>query len=72
MNWWRLFAYRQTWAFILLKFLTDPISWFWLIWLPDFFNTTRHLDIKNSWPHLVTIYLLAALLSIAGGWSGGL
>ncbi|MGD0745903.1 MAG: MFS transporter [Verrucomicrobiota bacterium] len=71
VSWWRLFAHRQTWAFVLLKFLTDPISWFWLIWLPDFFNSTRHLDIQNSWPHLVTIYLLAAVLSIIGGWSGG-
>ena len=71
VNWWKLFRLRQTWAFVVLKFLTDPISWFWLIWLPDFFNQTRHLDIKNSWPHLVTIYLIAALLSIGGGWSGG-
>ena len=72
VSWWSLFGYRQTWGFVLLKFLTDPISWFWLIWLPDFFNKTRHLDIKNSWPHLVTIYLIAAVLSIAGGWSGGI
>ena len=72
LSWWRLFVFPQTWGFVLLKFLTDPISWFWLIWLPDFFNKTRHLDIKNSWPHLVTIYLIAALLSIGGGWSGGL
>lgn len=70
VNWLRLFAHRQTWAFLLLKFLTDPISWFWLIWLPDFFNTTRHLDIKNSWPHLMTIYLIAISLSIGGGWWG--
>jgi ACS family hexuronate transporter-like MFS transporter len=72
VSWWKLLTLRQTWAFVVLKFLTDPISWFWLIWLPDFFNKIRHLDIKNSWPHLVTIYLIAALLSIGGGWSGGL
>jgi len=72
VSWWRLFGLRQTWAFIALKFLTDPISWFWLIWLPDFFNKTRHLDIKNSWPHLVTIYLIAILLSVGGGWTGGI
>jgi ACS family hexuronate transporter-like MFS transporter len=71
VSWAGLFRHRQTWAFVLLKFLTDPISWFWLIWLPDFFNKTRHLNIKNSWPHLVTIYLIAALLSIAGGWLSG-
>jgi MFS transporter, ACS family, aldohexuronate transporter len=70
VSWWRLFAHRQTWAFVLLKFLTDPISWFWLIWLPDFFNTTRHLDIQHSWPQLMTIYLIAVSLSIGGGWWG--
>jgi len=72
VNWWKLFKLRQTWAFVALKFLTDPISWFWLIWLPDFFNKTRHLDIQHSWPQLVTIYLIAASLSIGGGWSGGI
>ena len=69
-SWWRLFGHRETWAFVALKFLTDPISWFWLIWLPDFFNTARHLDIKESWPDLMTIYLIAISLSIGGGWWG--
>ena len=72
VTWWKLFGLRQTWAFVALKFLTDPISWFWLIWLPDFFHQTRHLEIKNSWPHLVTIYLIAILLSIGSGWTGGI
>ena len=49
------------------KFLTDPVWWFFLIWLPDFFKKTRHLDIKNSWLHLVTIYGVVTVLSIWGG-----
>jgi ACS family hexuronate transporter-like MFS transporter len=69
--WWKLFALRQTWAIVLLKFLTDPVSWFFLTWLPDFFNQTRGLDIKNSWKHLITIYLIALVLSISGGWVTG-
>ena len=69
--WRRLFTYRQTWAYILVKFLTDPISWFWLIWLPDFFNKTRGFDITGSWMQLVAIYTISLLLSIAGGWFSG-
>jgi ACS family hexuronate transporter-like MFS transporter len=71
VNWWRLFAYRQTWAYMLTKLLTDPISWFWLIWLPDFFKKTRGMDIQKSWLYLVTIYAVSLLLSIAGGWFTG-
>ncbi len=71
VSWWKLFALRQTWAILLLKFLTDPVSWFFLTWLPDFFKKTRGLDIKSSWIHLVTIYAIALVLSIAGGWVTG-
>jgi len=69
--WRHLFKYRQTWSFIMGKFLTDPVWWFFLIWLPDFFKKTRHLDIKNSWVHLVTIYVIVTVLSIFGGWVTG-
>lgn len=70
-SWVGLLRYRQTWSFILAKFMTDPVWWFFLIWLPDYFKKTRGLDIKQSWIHLVTIYLIATVLSIAGGWLTG-
>jgi ACS family hexuronate transporter-like MFS transporter len=67
-----LLRYRQTWSFIVGKFLTDPVWWFFLIWLPDYFkNSAFHLDIKNSWPHLMTIYAIVTSLSIGGGWVTG-
>jgi MFS transporter, ACS family, hexuronate transporter len=69
--WLRLLSYRQTWSFIVGKFLTDPVWWFFLIWLPDYFKQTRGLDIKHSWIHLVTIYFVVTVLSIAGGWVTG-
>lgn len=69
--WSKLLSYRQTWAFIIAKFATDPIWWFFLIWLPDFFKKTRGLDIKTSWIHLVTIYAIVTVLSIIGGWVTG-
>jgi MFS transporter, ACS family, hexuronate transporter len=70
-SWGSLLRYRQTWAFLIAKGLTDPIWWFFLIWLPDFFKQTRGLDIKTSWIHLVTIYAIVTVLSIGGGWVTG-
>jgi ACS family hexuronate transporter-like MFS transporter len=70
-SWGNLLRYRQTWAFLIAKGLTDPIWWFFLIWLPDFFKQTRGLDIKKSWIHLVTIYAIVTVLSILGGWVTG-
>ena len=71
VDWWGLFRFRATWAYLLTKFLTDPISWFWLIWLPDFFKKTRGLEVQKSWVHLVTIYTISMGLSIVGGWFSG-
>lgn len=71
MSWLSLLKYRQTWAFVVAKFLTDPVWWFFLIWLPDFFKKTRGLDIKHSWVHLVTIYSIVTALSVVGGWLTG-
>ncbi len=69
--WISLFAYSQTWSFVIAKFLTDPVWFFLLIWLPDYFKKTRGLDIKHSWPHLMTIYALVTVLSLAGGYFPG-
>ena len=71
MGWRRSLRHRETWAFIVAKFMTDPVWWFFLIWLPDYFKATRGLNIKKSWVHLVTIYAIVTVLSIAGGWVTG-
>jgi MFS transporter, ACS family, hexuronate transporter len=71
IGWLAILRYRQAWSFIVAKFLTDPVWWFFLTWLPDFFKKTRGLDIKKSWPHLVSIYVIVTVLSIIGGWLAG-
>jgi MFS transporter, ACS family, hexuronate transporter len=71
LGWFAILRYRQAYAFIIAKFLTDPVWWFFLIWLPDFFKKTRGLDIKKSWLHLVSIYAIVTVLSIIGGWLAG-
>jgi ACS family hexuronate transporter-like MFS transporter len=60
--------YRQTWAFALGKFLTDPVWWLYLFWIPDFLNRTYAIDLRTIGPPLVTIYLIADIGSIGGGW----
>jgi len=69
--WSSLLGYKQTWAVLVLKIFTDPVWWFFLIWLPDFFKKGRGLDIKASWHYLVAIYGLVTVLSIAAGWFTG-
>jgi len=70
-KWFSLLRHRQTWSFVVCKLLTDPVWWFFLIWLPDYFKKTRALDLKASWLHLVSIYSIVTVLSIAGGWLSG-
>jgi ACS family hexuronate transporter-like MFS transporter len=66
--WLRLFPHRQMWAFAVGKFLTDPIWWFLLFWLPKFLNTQYGLTLTQlGWP-LVIIYNAATVGSIGGGW----
>lgn len=67
----KVLRYPQAWSFVVGKLLTDPVWWFFLIWLPDYFKQTRHLDIKSSWMHLVSIYAVVTVLSIVGGWVPG-
>lgn len=69
--WTELLRNRQALAIIVAKFLTDPIYWFFLFWLPDFYHKTRGLDLRNSWYYLVAIYALATVFSYAGGWFSG-
>ena len=68
LSWFQLLKFRETWAFAIGKFLTDPIWWFYLFWLPDFFESTYHLKITAaSWP-VALVYILSIAGSIAGGW----
>jgi ACS family hexuronate transporter-like MFS transporter len=66
--WMHLFNYRQTWAFVIAKFMTDPIWWFFVFWLPKYLNSEYGLTLTALGPPLVAIYCMADAGSIAGGW----
>lgn len=69
--WRRLFPHRQTWAFGIGKFLTDPIWWVYLFWLPDFLKKQHGLDLKTFGIPLAVIYIIADVGSIGGGYISG-
>jgi len=66
--WLKLLRFRQTWAFVLGKFMTDPIWWFYLYWLPKFLNKNYGLTITDLGLPLIAIYTMTSVGSIGGGW----
>lgn len=64
----RLLKTKGAWAFLVGKFLTDPVWWFYLYWMPGFLNKRYGLDLSHLGPPLVVIYLAADVGSIGGGW----
>ena len=68
IEWARLIPHRQTWAFVVGKFMTDPIWWFYLFWIPDFLQRKHGLALMNIRLPIVVIYVIADVGSVAGGW----
>ncbi len=66
--WRKLLPFRQTWAFAVGKFMTDAIWWFYVFWFAKFMNEQFGVDIKQIGPPMITVYLLADVGSIGGGW----
>ena len=68
LTWGRLLTYRQTWAFAIGKFLTDPVWWFYLFWLPDFLRKEYDLTSREiMWPTAI-VYIISSIGSVGGGW----
>lgn len=68
VTWLKLLSYRQTWAFAIGKFLTDPVWWFYLFWLPDFLMKQYHLSATQIiWPSAL-VYTIGSIGSVFGGW----
>jgi len=66
--WRRLLGFRQTWAFSIAKFLTDPIWYFYLFWLPSYFSAKFNLNLSHLGLPLIIVYNVSAIGSIGGGW----
>jgi ACS family hexuronate transporter-like MFS transporter len=72
VSWGRLLGYKQTWAFAVGKFMADPIWWFYMSWLPDFFNSNdaldQKLDLKSFGVPFLIIYVVSDAGSVFFGW----
>ena len=68
VKWARLLPQRQTWAFAGAKFLTDPIWWFYLFWIPDYLQRQHGLRLTQIGLPILIIYVISDSGSIAGGW----
>ena len=66
--WVKLIPHRQTSAFAIGKYLTDPIWWFYLYWIPNFLRDNHGLDLTTIGLPLIAIYLIADVGSVGGGW----
>jgi ACS family hexuronate transporter-like MFS transporter len=66
--WIKLFGFRQTWAFAIPKFLTDPIWWFYLYWLPGYFHDKFNLSLVGLGLPILIVYNASAIGSIYGGY----
>ena len=63
-----LFTRRQTWAFIVGKFMADPVWWFYLYWLPKFLDAKYGVKLAQVAAPLIVVYLIADAGSVGGGW----
>jgi len=66
--WLSLLKHKQVWAFAIAKFMTDPVWWFYLYWVPSFLNKSYGLTLDRIGPPLIIIYVMADVGSIGGGW----
>ena len=66
---WQSFKYRQTWAFIVGKFMTDGVWWFFLFWMPSYLKTTYGLQSTDlEFQIALGVLYLIVMISIAGGY----
>jgi ACS family hexuronate transporter-like MFS transporter len=68
ISWFTLLGFKQTWAFVLGKFLTDPIWWFYLFWLPDFLESQYGLKGTDVAFPVALVYMISTFGSVGGGW----
>jgi len=67
LPWRKIISYKQTWGICLARFLTDPIWWFFLYWLPKFLNSNYNIDLTHIGLPLIVIYFVSIVGSVSGG-----
>ncbi|HTD03404.1 MFS transporter [Undibacterium sp.] len=68
LSWLQLLGYRQTWAFVFGKFMTDGVWWFFLFWLPKYLSVQYGMKSTDITLPLALLYSMTMIGSIGGGW----
>ena len=68
LGWSAIVTKREAWAYAIGKFLTDPVWFLMLFWLPSYFIATYNVDLKVVLLPMIIMYLLSDVGSILGGW----
>jgi len=71
IGWLAALRYKETWGFALGKFFTDPVWWFYLVWLPPYLYDVRKFNLTEVAWALPVFYLMADVGSVGGGWLSG-
>jgi len=66
--WSHVLPRKETWAFAVGKFLTDPIWWFYLFWIPGYLQTTFHLSLAQNRVPVMLAYAISTGGSVGAGW----
>jgi len=68
VSWFRLLGYKQTWAFVFGKFMTDGVWWFFLFWLPSYLKVQYDMEGTAIMIPLTVLYSMTMIGSVGGGW----
>jgi MFS transporter, ACS family, hexuronate transporter len=70
-GWSALLKYRQTWAVVVGRFITDPIWWLYIFWLPSYFQEARGFSLQQIGMSAWLPFLCAGIGALGGGWASG-
>ncbi len=70
-GWLELLRYRQVWAILVARFLTDPIWWLYVFWLPSYFQEARGFSLQQIGWSAWFPFLAGGLGALSGGWASG-
>lgn len=71
IRWIDLLRYKQTWGLLLAKFISDPVWWFYLFWLPKYLSEQRGFTLAEIGMLAWLPYLASDVGAIVGGYASG-
>jgi ACS family hexuronate transporter-like MFS transporter len=70
-GWGQLLRFRQTWAVLVARFLTDPIWWLYVFWLPSYFQEARGFSLQQIGAYTWFPFFAGGVGALSGGWLSG-